>query len=106
MREGSPHLLRGQEALLRDLLNKSHNGGVGYGSYARRGRSGATMATIKLCTVDRFQGHEAEVVFLSFVKTRSVKLLAKPQPAQCRGHLCSLSACAGRSAAVLQQPAA
>ena len=66
---------RGQEALLRDLLNDSRNERTGYGLYARRGQSGATTATIKLCTVDRFQGHEADVVFLSFVKTRSVGFL-------------------------------
>ncbi len=30
---------------------------------------------IKICTVDRFQGHEADVVFLSFVKTSSVGFL-------------------------------
>ncbi len=30
---------------------------------------------IKICTVDRFQGHEADIVFLSFVKTNSVGFL-------------------------------
>ena len=66
---------RAQEALLRDFLNDSGNQRTGYGLYARRGASGATTAIIKLCTVDRFQGHEADVVFLSFVKTRSVGFL-------------------------------
>jgi hypothetical protein len=58
---------RGQEALIRELLNKSRNERTGYGAYARQTPSQAT-ATIKLCTVDRFQGHEADVVLLSFVK--------------------------------------
>lgn len=66
---------RGQEALLRESLNNSRNVLTGYGSYARHGLSGKVVATIKLCTVDRFQGHEADVVFLSFVKTRSVGFL-------------------------------
>lgn len=66
---------RGQEALLRDLLNNSQNQRTGYGSYVCRLPSGAEVATVKLCTVDRFQGHEADVVFLSFVKTRSVGFL-------------------------------
>ena len=30
---------------------------------------------IKICTVDRFQGHEADIVFLSFVKTHNVGFL-------------------------------
>lgn len=33
---------------------------------------------VTLCTVDRFQGHEADVVFLSFVKSRSVGFLNSP----------------------------
>lgn len=32
-------------------------------------------AKLKICTVDRFQGHEADIVFLSFVKTNSVGFL-------------------------------
>jgi len=68
---------RGQEALLRDLLNQSASTRTGYGAYARQSPSGTT-ATIKLCTVDRFQGHEADVVLLSFVQTRKVGFLASP----------------------------
>jgi hypothetical protein len=33
---------------------------------------------VTLCTVDRFQGHEADVVYLSFVKSRSVGFLNSP----------------------------
>lgn len=33
---------------------------------------------VTLCTVDRFQGHEADVVFLSFVKSGSVGFLNSP----------------------------
>ena len=68
---------RGQEALIRDMLNQSRNDRTGYGAYAHRASTGTT-ATIKLCTVDRFQGHEADLVFLSFVKTRSVGFLESP----------------------------
>lgn len=68
---------RGQEALIRDLLNKSGSARTGYGAYARQNPSGTT-ATIKLCTVDRFQGREADVVLLSFVQTRKVGFLASP----------------------------
>jgi len=68
---------RGQEALIRDLLNKSGSARTGYGAYARQNPSGTT-ATIKLCTVDRFQGHEADVVLLSFVQTSKVGFLASP----------------------------
>ena len=68
---------RGQEAFIRDLLNNSQNMRTGYGAYARQTAT-HTTATIKLCTVDRFQGHEADVVLLSFVKTRSVGFLASP----------------------------
>lgn len=32
-------------------------------------------AKLSICTVDRFQGHEADIVFLSFVKTNSVGFL-------------------------------
>lgn len=66
---------RGQEALLRELLNKTPNQRTGYGVYAHHGPTGKVVASIKLCTVDRFQGHEADVVFLSFVKSNSVGFL-------------------------------
>lgn len=64
---------RGQEAALRSQLR-------------RRLKSGArtnftdpkTRTTITLCTVDRFQGHEADIVFLSFVRTGGVGFLDSP----------------------------
>lgn len=67
---------RGQEALIRNLLDR--NRGIkrtGFGSYEVRHQK---AATIKLCTVDRFQGHEADVVFLSFVQTKKVGFLQSP----------------------------
>ena len=65
----------GQESALRALLDASDLARTGYGSYAQAGRSGASTATVKLCTVDSFQGHEADIVFLSFVQTRKVGFL-------------------------------
>jgi len=66
---------RGQEDLLRRCLDRSAAIRIGYGAYIHRNALGRDAASIKLCTVDRFQGHEADVVFLSFVKTRSVGFL-------------------------------
>lgn len=34
--------------------------------------------TVRLCTVDRFQGHEADIVFLSFVRVRGLGFLDSP----------------------------
>ncbi len=38
-------------------------------------RDGATVVQVELCTVDRFQGHEADVVMLSFGRTRGIGFL-------------------------------
>ena len=34
--------------------------------------------TIELCTVDRFQGHEADLVFISVANTRPTSFLESP----------------------------
>ncbi|MCR4315434.1 MAG: AAA domain-containing protein [Planctomycetes bacterium] len=68
---------RGQETLIREKLNRSGLTITGYGAYAHRAQDEDT-ATIKLCTVDRFQGHEADLVLLSFVQTGRVGFLASP----------------------------
>ena len=69
---------RGQEALLRDAL-KRETGQFGNSRSFRLPRGAAKPAvTITLCTVDRFQGHEADLVLLSFVKSGKVGFLNSP----------------------------
>jgi superfamily I DNA and/or RNA helicase len=43
--------------------------------YDRKGRN---PVRIEICTVDRFQGHEADYVILSLVRTRGVGFLDSP----------------------------
>jgi hypothetical protein len=61
---------RGQERELRDRLRK----------LTKQNRSPYKFGSlsIELCTTDRFQGHEADVVILSYVRTRSVGFLDSP----------------------------
>lgn len=69
---------RGQEALLRELL-KRESGQLGNTRNFRLPKDAATPAVVvTLCTVDRFQGHEADLVILSFVKSGSVGFLNSP----------------------------
>lgn len=67
---------RGQEKLLRERLQQLTG---------QRGNSrnfqlalGAGRVHVTLCTVDRFQGHEADLVLLSFVKSGSTGFLNSP----------------------------
>ncbi len=60
----------GQERLIRKELQKFFNTRKGrYFRYPNKNIS------IELCVVDRFQGHEADVVFLSFVQTNQTGFL-------------------------------
>jgi len=61
---------RGQERELRDRLRK----------LTKQNRSPYKFGSlsIDLCTTDRFQGHEADVVILSYVRTRSAGFLDSP----------------------------
>ena len=69
---------RGQEALLRDHL-KRDTGQFGNTRNFRLPRgTGEASVVVTLCTVDRFQGHEADLVLLSFVKSGSVGFLNSP----------------------------
>jgi hypothetical protein len=63
---------RAQERELRDRLAR-WSGQPGHHRSFRRGRVHVT-----LCTVDRFQGHEADLVLLSFVQSGSVGFLNSP----------------------------
>ena len=68
---------RGQEALLRKKL-QAVSGQRGNTRNFRLPKESDRPVKITLCTVDRFQGHEADVVFLSFVKSGSVEFLDSP----------------------------
>lgn len=68
---------RGQEALIRKKLQTvSRQRGNTRNFCLPKGSDRPVKIT--LCTVDRFQGHEADVVFLSFVKSGSVGFLDSP----------------------------
>lgn len=67
---------RGQEALLRDeLRRRSRQMGNTRNFWFGDGKTGVPVT---LATVDRFQGQEADLVFLSFVKSGSVGFLNSP----------------------------
>ena len=68
---------RGQEALLRKNL-QDVSGQRGNTRNFRLPKGSDRPVKLTLCTVDRFQGHEADVVFLSFVKSGSVGFLDSP----------------------------
>ncbi len=68
---------KGQEALLKRELQVA-SGQKGNTRNFRLPKSSDRSVKITLCTVDRFQGHEADVVFLSFVKSGSVGFLDSP----------------------------
>ena len=67
----------GQEALLRKKL-QAVSRQRGNTRNFRLPKDNDRPVKITLCTVDRFQGHEADVVFLSFVKSGSVGFLDSP----------------------------
>ena len=56
---------RGQERDIRNQLPGSR-------------REGSDRIRIDVCTVDRFQGHEADIVFISFANRRSTNFLESP----------------------------
>lgn len=64
---------RGQESELRGRLQALFRQHGNYHNF-----SDGEWTRVELCTVDRFQGHEADLVLLSFVKTRAVGFLNSP----------------------------
>lgn len=60
---------RGQERLLRTYLRQLTNNNKSFRHFKYKGLN------IDLCTVDRFQGHEADFVYLSFVNRRATHFL-------------------------------
>jgi superfamily I DNA and/or RNA helicase len=67
---------RGQEALLREELQKLTSNENGYSNFNITSRK--HKINIKLHTVDKFQGHEADIVFLSMVQTNRDGFLDNP----------------------------
>ena len=68
---------RGQERELRESIRKWSGNRRGMRRF-RVGKKGVDYATIELCTVDRFQGHEADVVYLSFSNSYPTSFLESP----------------------------
>jgi hypothetical protein len=65
---------RGQERLLRERLRRATGQRDAYQTFRLRS-GGRECVHVALCTVDRFQGHEADVVFLSIANTRMTNFL-------------------------------
>lgn len=68
---------RGQETQLRRRLQQ-FSGQYGNTRNFRLPRGGSARVHVTLCTVDRFQGHEADLVLLSFVKSGTIGFLNSP----------------------------
>lgn len=68
---------RGQERRIRSLL-RDETGQRGQHRYFTFRNGDRSVLTVELCTVDRYQGHEADIVILSFVRTRSPGFLNSP----------------------------
>ncbi len=67
---------RGQELELQQRLKK-WTGGTSKRHFQRGDKSNPYLS-IQLCTVDRFQGHEADLVFLSFSNNHVTSFLESP----------------------------
>lgn len=68
---------RGQERAFQGLLQQWTNNRKSK-RYFFKGEKHKPYLTIELCTVDRFQGHEADLVFLSFSNDRATSFLESP----------------------------
>jgi len=68
---------RGQEREIRNLLRK-WSGDRKSVRYFYRGKGASPYLSIQVCTVDRFQGHEADLVMLSFTKNYPTSFLESP----------------------------
>lgn len=68
---------RGQEREIRNHLRRWTRQGSGMRHFTR-GPKAKPHLTIELCTVDRFQGHEADMVILSFASARPTSFLESP----------------------------
>jgi hypothetical protein len=64
---------RGQESLLRARLQQMFGN-----RFRAEFKTADGAAKIRLCTVDRFQGHEADLVIVSFARSRGIGFLDSP----------------------------
>ncbi|NLJ09890.1 MAG: AAA family ATPase [Treponema sp.] len=69
---------RAQEKLLREKLRDLSNQRQAYTHFYLGGDKYKHEVQVDVCTVDRFQGHEADLVFLSFVKNHPTVFLGSP----------------------------
>lgn len=69
---------RGQEKLLREACRKLTGQHRAYRNFYLGGNKQKHDVHLEVCTVDRFQGHEADLVFLSFVKNHATVFLGSP----------------------------
>ncbi|MCC6648705.1 MAG: AAA family ATPase [Polyangiaceae bacterium] len=65
---------RGQERAMRERLRKLTRNQAAFRHFDLRSRDRVDVR-VELCTVDRFQGHEADLVFLSIANTRPTNFL-------------------------------
>ena len=68
---------RGQEREIRSHLRR-WTGSDAAMRHFRRGSGDRPYMTVELCTVDRFQGHEADLVLISFANRRPTSFLESP----------------------------
>lgn len=68
---------RGQERALRNALRKWTGNNRGF-RYFHKKHGKDSYLDIQVCTVDRFQGHEADLVLLSFVSPHATSFLESP----------------------------
>ncbi|MEK8020212.1 MAG: AAA domain-containing protein [Candidatus Parabeggiatoa sp.] len=68
----------GQEKLLREACRKLSGQHRASRNFYLGGNKQKHDVHLEVCTVDRFQGHEADLVFLSFVKNHATVFLGSP----------------------------
>jgi len=69
---------RAQEKFLRKACRKLSGQHHAYRNFYLGGNKQKHDVHLEVCTVDRFQGHEADLVFLSFVKNHPTVFLGSP----------------------------
>jgi hypothetical protein len=69
---------RGQEKSLREACRKLTDQDRAYRNFYLGGNKQKHDVHLEVCTVDRFQGHEADLVFLSFVNDHPTVFLGSP----------------------------
>lgn len=68
---------RGQEREIRRLLRKWSGNSNAMRTF-KRGPHNAPFMRVELCTIDRFQGHEADIVFISVARKGTTSFLESP----------------------------